>query len=53
MWDFEKPWAVRPRLFVLTAYSSFSLFKGSRKNNFTFWHLIFRPFLADFEEQKS
>jgi len=27
--------------------------KGSRKNNFTFWHLIFRPFLADFEEQKS
>jgi hypothetical protein len=26
--------------------------KGSRKNNFTFWHLIFRSFLAAFEEQK-
>jgi len=26
--------------------------KGSRKNNFTFWHLIFKSFLADFEEQK-
>jgi len=27
-------------------------FKGSRKNKFTFWHLIFRSFLADFKEQK-
>ncbi len=26
--------------------------KGSRKNNFTFWHHIFRSFLADFKEQK-
>ena len=26
--------------------------KGSRKNNFTFWHLIFRSFSAYFKEQK-
>jgi len=26
--------------------------KGSRKNNFTFWHLIFKSFLADFKKQK-
>ncbi len=28
-------------------------FKGSRKNKFTFWHLIFSSFLADIEEQKA
>jgi len=27
-----------------------ALAKGSRKNKFTFWHLIFRSFLADFKE---
>ena len=26
--------------------------KGSRKNNFTFWHLIFKSSLAGFEGQK-
>ena len=26
--------------------------KGSRKNNFTFWYLIFRSFSAYFKEQK-
>ncbi len=26
--------------------------KGSRRNNFTFWHLIFRSFSADLREQK-
>ncbi len=26
--------------------------KGSRKNNFTFWHLIFKSFLTDSKEQK-
>jgi len=26
--------------------------KGSRKNNFTFWHLIFKSFLAYFKNQK-
>jgi len=26
--------------------------KGSRKNNFAFWHLIFKSFLAYFKNQK-
>jgi len=26
--------------------------KGSRKNNFTFWHLIFKSFLVHFKNQK-
>jgi len=44
----------QPEAMMLIGIIIFSrVLKGSRKNNFTFWHLIFRPFLADFEEQKS